>query len=69
MMYVKADDESILSYGEEVQRWQAAFMPLDLSAVVLGVGIIIASREFVCNRLGTNSGSMGTIRCYSKGHL
>ena len=41
-------------------------MPLDLSAVVLGVGIIIASQEFVCNRLGTNSGSMGTIRYYSK---
>ena len=39
MLYVKADDESILLYGEKVQRRQAAFMPLDLSAVVLGIGI------------------------------
>jgi hypothetical protein len=39
MLYVKADDESILSYGEEVQRRQAVFMPLDLSTVVLGIGI------------------------------
>ena len=39
MMYVKADDESILSYGEEVQRRHAAFMPLDLSTVVSGIGI------------------------------
>ena len=38
-MYVKADDESILPYGEEVQRRQAAFLPLDLSTVVLGIGI------------------------------
>ena len=44
MMYVKADDESILPYGEEVQRRQSAFLPLDLSTVVLGVGIIY---EFV----------------------
>ena len=40
MMYVKADDESILSYVEEVQRRHTAFMPLNLSAVVLGFGII-----------------------------
>ncbi len=39
MLYVKADDESILSYGEEVQRRQTVFMPLDLSTVVLGIGI------------------------------
>ena len=39
MMYVKADDESILPYGEEVQRRQTAFLPLDLSTVVLGIGI------------------------------
>ncbi len=39
MMYVKADDESILSYGEEVQRRHTAFMPLDLSTVVSGIGI------------------------------
>ena len=39
MLSVKANDESILSYGEEVQRRQAAFMPLDLSTVVLGIGI------------------------------
>ncbi|MBR3918139.1 MAG: hypothetical protein IKJ59_05325 [Clostridia bacterium] len=26
-------------YGEEVQRRQAVFMPLDLSTVVLGIGI------------------------------
>ena len=39
MLYVKADDESILSYGEEVQRRQAVFMPLDLSTVVSGIGI------------------------------
>ena len=39
MLYVKADDESILPYGEEVQRRQAVFMPLDLSTVVLGIGI------------------------------
>ena len=38
-MYVKADNESILSYGEEVQRRQAAFLPLDLSTVVLGIGM------------------------------
>ena len=36
MMYVKADDESILPYGEEVQRRHTAFMPLDFSTVVLG---------------------------------
>ncbi len=41
MMYVKADDESILSYGEEVQRRHTSFMPLDLSTVVLGIGISI----------------------------
>ena len=41
MLYVKADDESILSYGEEVQRRQTVFMPLDLSTVVLGIGISI----------------------------
>ena len=41
MMYVKADDESILPYGEEVQRRQTAFLPLDLSTVVLGIGIRI----------------------------
>jgi hypothetical protein len=41
MLYVKADDESILSYGEEVQRWQTVFMPLDLSTVVLGIGIML----------------------------
>jgi hypothetical protein len=41
MMYVKADDESILSYGEEVQRRHTAFMPLDLSTVVSGIGISI----------------------------
>ncbi len=46
MLYVKADDESILPYGEEVQRRQAAFLPLDLSTVVLGVGIRIAKRQF-----------------------
>ena len=39
MLYVKADDESILSYGEEVQRRQTVFMPLDWSTVVLGIGI------------------------------
>ncbi len=39
MLYVKADDESILSYGEEVQRRQTVFMPLDLSTVVSGIGI------------------------------
>ena len=39
MQSVKADNESILSYGEEVQRRQAVFMPLDLSTVVLGIGI------------------------------
>ena len=39
ILYVKADDESILSYGEEVQRRQTVFMPLDLSTVVLGIGI------------------------------
>ena len=39
MLYVKADDESILSYGEEVQRRQTVFMPLDLSTVVLGISI------------------------------
>ena len=39
MMYVKADDESILPYGEEVQRRHTSFMPFDLSAVVLGVGV------------------------------
>ena len=39
MLYVKADDESILSYGEEVQRRQTVFMPLDLSTVVLGIGM------------------------------
>ena len=39
MMYVKADDESILSYGEEVQRRHTVFMPLDLSTVVLGIGM------------------------------
>ena len=39
MLYVKADDESILPYSEEVQRRQAVFMPLDLSIVVLGIGI------------------------------
>ena len=39
MLYVKADNESILPYGEEVQRRQAAFLTLDLSAVVLGIGI------------------------------
>ena len=39
MMYVKADDESILSYGEEVQRQHTAFMPLDLSTVVSEIGI------------------------------
>ena len=41
MMYVKADDESILPYGEEVQRRRKAFLPLDLSTVVLGIGIIV----------------------------
>ena len=40
-MYVKADDESILLYGEEVQRRHTSFMPLDLSTVVLGIGISI----------------------------
>ena len=39
MLYVKADDESILPYGEEVQRRQTVFMSLDLSTVVLGIGI------------------------------
>ncbi len=39
MLYVKADDESILSYGEEVQRRHTVFMPLDLSTVVLGIGM------------------------------
>ncbi len=39
MMYVKADDESILPYGEEVLRRHTAFMPLDLSTVVSGIGI------------------------------
>ncbi len=39
MLYVKADDESILPYGEEVQRRHTSFMPLDLSAVVLGIGV------------------------------
>ena len=42
MLYVKADDESILSYGEEVQRRQTVFMPLVLSTVVLGIGITYA---------------------------
>ena len=40
MMYVKADDESILPYGEEVQRRQTAFLPLDLSTVVLGMVLV-----------------------------
>ena len=40
MLYVKADDESILPYGEEVQRRQTAFLPLDLSTVVLGISIL-----------------------------
>ena len=31
---------ALLSYGEEIQRQQAAFLPLDLSTVVLGIGII-----------------------------
>ena len=44
MMYVKADDESILPYGKEVQRRKTAFMPLDLSTVVLGIDI---SRELL----------------------
>ena len=39
MMYVKADDESILPYGEKVQRRRTAFLLLDLSTVVLGIGI------------------------------
>ena len=39
MLYVKADNESILPYGEEVQRRHTSFMPLDLSAVVLGIGV------------------------------
>ena len=39
MLYVKADDESILPYGEDVQQRQTAFLPLDLSTVVLGIGI------------------------------
>ena len=38
-MYVKADNESILSYGEEVQRRQAAFLTLDLPTVILGIGM------------------------------
>ena len=38
-MYVKADDESILPYGEEVQRRHTPFMTLDLSTVVSGIGI------------------------------
>ena len=45
MLYVKADDESILSYGEEVQRRQTVFMPLDLSTVVLGIGISLYMNE------------------------
>ena len=39
MLYVKADNENILPYGEEVQRRHTSFMPLDLSAVVLGIGV------------------------------
>ena len=39
MLYVKADNESILPYGEEVQRRHTSFMPLDLSDVVLGIGV------------------------------
>ena len=46
MLYVKADDESILPYGEEVQRRQTVFMPLDLSTVVLGIGISISECGF-----------------------
>ena len=49
MMYVKADDESTLSYGEEVQRRHTAFMPLDLSTVVSGIGIIIFQANRVIN--------------------
>ncbi len=45
MLYVKADDESILSYGEEVQRRHTVFMPLDLSTVVLGIGISLYMNE------------------------
>ena len=33
-------------YGEEVQRRQTVFMPLDLSAVVLGVGIIFVAENW-----------------------
>ncbi len=47
MLYVKADDESILSYGEEVQRRHTAFLPLDLSTVVSGISISI-SFVYVC---------------------
>ena len=43
-MYVKADDESILPYGGEVQRRQAVFMPLDLSTVDLGIGMHYQNR-------------------------
>ena len=45
MMYVKTDDESILSYGEKVQRRHTAFMLLDLSTVVSGIGISRAKKK------------------------
>ena len=49
ILHVKADDQSIVPYGEKVQRRQAVFIPLDLPPVILGIGIRYVSVKILDN--------------------